>query len=274
MKNLIKNLIRAYLKSRPIATIYLGKNKGFKFHYSDNHNLDMMLGLHEPDTFEVFNLFIKPGMVVADIGANFGYFTRFLSKLVGSTGKVFAFEPIEKTCQLLNDTIKINSLKNVYPIPAAVNEMNGVIKMYLSHTHYMASLDINWAGEKGGEVEVTSITLDSFFEEKGYYPDFIKMDIEGGGVGAVKGMVNCITKNEPVLFMESHTCNEDISIGKTLSLIPYDVYRVGTNEEIKYLNRDHNDINGIYGTVIAIPKSKRNRYPNWDPSVFQKGGKR
>lgn len=270
MKKIMKELLRTYLKSRPVNKIWWGKNKGFKYRYNDNYNIDMMMGLHEPNTFEVFSLFIKQGMIVADVGANFGYFTRFLSKLVGSKGKVFAFEPIEQTHKLLLDTIALNSLKNVYPVFAAANEVNGVIKMYLSHTHYMASLDVDWAGQKGGETEVDSITLDSFFEEKGYYPDFIKMDIEGGGVSALKGMVNCITKHEPVLFLESHTGNEDLAIGQALSLIEYDVFRVGSDVEVKHLDRDYHDTYGIYGTVIAIPKSKRNLYGNWNAAAFQK----
>ena len=51
----------------------------------------------------------------------------------------------------------------------------------------MASLDGNWTGKAGGEIEVNGITLDGYFEEKNYYPDFIKMDIEGGGVYAFPG---------------------------------------------------------------------------------------
>ena len=134
----------------------------------------------------------------------------------------------------------------------------------------MASLDGNWAGKAGGEIEVNGITLDAYFEEKNYYPDFIKMDIEGGGVFALPGMKNCILRNQPILFLESHTPEEDLAIGNTLAMLPYDVYRVGDNREVKYLDRDYKDPLGIYGTVIAIPKSKINLFGQWKPTVFQK----
>jgi hypothetical protein len=139
----------------------------------------------------------------------------------------------------------------------------------LSQTHYIASLDSQWAGSQGGKIQVDGITLGNYFKEKQFYPDFIKMDIEGGGVFALQGMKQCILKNEPILFLESHTSAEDLAIGATLAMFPYDVYRVGSTKEVKYLDRDFRDEFGIYGTVIAIPKSKANLFSNWNPSSFQ-----
>lgn len=49
---------------------------------------------------------------------------------------------------------------------------------------------------------------------------------------ALTGMNKCIL-NEPVLFLESHTPEEDLAIGKALSLIPYDVYRVGDARDVR-----------------------------------------
>ncbi|HEX6181589.1 MAG TPA: FkbM family methyltransferase, partial [Chitinophagaceae bacterium] len=256
MKSYIKNPVYKVLEIININRVVFGKNKGLKLRYSRDLNLDMIFGLHEPNTFEVFDIFIKPGMVVADIGANVGYFSKFLSKKVGGKGEVHAFEPIPLTFDKLTDTVNMNNLNNLTLVNKAVSDSNSDVTMYLSHTHYMASLDRNWATDKGGATSVPATTLDSYFESLGRYPDFIKMDIEGGGVFALKGMKNCIIKNEPVLLLESHTPAEDFAIGQALSLAPYDVYRVGSSEPVKYLDRNFQDINGIYGTVIGIPKSK------------------
>ncbi len=270
MKKIAKMLIRNVLKSRKINRVFFGKNKGFKFRFNEDLNLDMMLGIHEPNTFEIFNLFVKEGMVVADIGANVGYFSRYLSLRIGPKGKLFSFEPIPGTFARLSETIELNGLSNVTPVNAAVSNQDGTVKIFLSHTHYMSSLDSKWAGEAGGETEVNGITLDTYFETRGYYPDFIKMDIEGGGVYALEGMKNCILKNEPVLFLESHTAGEDLAIGKALSMLPYNVFRVGDTREVKYLDRNFKDEFGIYGTVIGIPKSKAELFGKWTPAVFQK----
>ncbi len=270
MKKIIKALIRKLMSLRKTNKVLFGKNKGFKCRFNKDLNLDMMLGIHEPNTFEVFNLFVKEGMVVADIGANIGYFSRYLSLKIGPQGKQFSFEPIPHTFERLSETIALNELNNTIPVNAAVSNTNGYLKIFLSHTHYMASLDRKWAGETGGEIEVNGITLDAFFEMKGFYPDFIKMDIEGGGIYALQGMRDCIVKNEPVLFLESHTSAEDLAIGNTLSMLPYSVFRVGNSREVKYLDRNFKDEYGIYGTVIGIPKSKAHLFGEWDAAVFQK----
>jgi FkbM family methyltransferase len=270
MKSILKMPIQGVLRVMGINQVLLGKNKGLKIRYKEDLNLDMLLGLHEPNTFEVFDLFVKKGMVVADIGANIGYFTRFLSKKVGEQGAVHAFEPVPTTFQTLQDTIILNKLHNINAVNKAIIERNGSVKMFLSNTHYMASVDVNWATNKGGDIEVPGTSLDFYFGNLGKYPDFIKMDIEGGGVVALKGMRNCILKNEPILLLESHTSAEDRAIGEALSMIAYEVYRVGDSTPVKYLNRDYKDEFGIYGTVLGIPKSKLHLYSNWKPAQFQK----
>ena len=270
MKSIIRNIIKSYLRSKKVNAIAFGKNKGFRLRYNDQLNVDMLLGFHEPNTFEVFDLFLKEGMVMADLGANVGYFSRFLSRKVGPAGVVHSFEPMPETFKMLSDTIKLNDLKNVVLVNKAVSNEDGVMNMYFSHTHYMASLDAQWASKEGGAIEVPTTTLDSYFEKLNRYPDFIKMDIEGGGVFALKGMTNCILKGQPVLFLESHTAEEDIAIGKALLLSPYDVYRVGNSMPVKYLDKDYSDPYGVYGTVIGIPQSKRHLFSKWTPERFQK----
>ena len=269
MSSWISNGVKLLLKTQKVNVIRFGKNKGLKLRYSDDLNLDMLLGFHEPSTFEVFNIFVREGMVVADIGANVGYFTRFLSKKVGSTGAVHSFEPIPHTFEVLKDTIALNKMTNVFPVNKAVSDNDGTVTMFLSHTHYMASIDKNWAKDKNGSVQVPATTLDTYFEQLGRYPDFIKMDIEGGGVFALEGMKNCIQKNEPVLLLESHTSAEDLAIGTAISMGNYKVFRVGDDTPVNNLNTDYTDKFGIYGTVFAIPVSKLNLFTNWSPVQFQ-----
>src|SRR5438309_10284473 len=55
----------------------------------------------------------RPGEAVCDIGANIGIVTLLLSRLVGNTGKVFAFEPNPTCYEPLVAAIARNRMTNV-----------------------------------------------------------------------------------------------------------------------------------------------------------------
>ena len=61
------------------------------------------------------NLSIKPGMVIADIGAGSGYHSALLSKIVG-TGKVFAVDVEPEMIAYLNERIKQEKLSRIVPV--------------------------------------------------------------------------------------------------------------------------------------------------------------
>ena len=59
---------------------------------------------------------IKPGMVVADVGAGVGYFTVRLAKRVGTSGKVFAVDVQPEMLAILRDRAKKANLTNIQPM--------------------------------------------------------------------------------------------------------------------------------------------------------------
>jgi ubiquinone/menaquinone biosynthesis C-methylase UbiE len=69
----------------------------------------------ENTTQLVKNLDIKPGQVIADIGAGSGYHSTLLSKMVGN-GKVFAVDVEPEMIAYLNDRIKREGKKNILPV--------------------------------------------------------------------------------------------------------------------------------------------------------------
>ena len=56
---------------------------------------------------------IKPGDIVIDVGANIGYFTCLMSKLVGETGHVYSFEPELNNFKMLKMNVEENNCSNV-----------------------------------------------------------------------------------------------------------------------------------------------------------------
>ncbi len=56
---------------------------------------------------------VQPGMVVADVGAGDGYFSVYLAKRVGKTGKVFANDIDEKALGILKERCQWEKIKNI-----------------------------------------------------------------------------------------------------------------------------------------------------------------
>ena len=87
------------------------------------------LGVHlakgkvwEPHFRRVVSVLLKPGDRVADIGAHIGYNSVVLSKLVGPSGQVFAFEPVRLVYQQLCGNCALNGLTNVWASNVAIGE--------------------------------------------------------------------------------------------------------------------------------------------------------
>lgn len=270
LKSLIKKTLRTYYKPRTFYKIPFGPNRGRYIEYDVSLNLDMMLGLHEPNTFEVARQIIHKGMVVVDIGANRGYFTIYFDQLVGDEGKVYAFEPVPNTFAALEKCCKRNNCQRTVLVQKAVAKENSEIAMFLGPSQYMSSVDAKWAGRAHGQITVESISLDTFFQSQDRGPDFIKMDIEGGGVFALPGMENLIKKYKPCLFLESHTPDEDKAIGHALSLAEYSVFRVGNKTPVKNLTTDYTDPYGIYASVVGIPRERRQIHEKINSRLFQR----
>jgi len=152
------------------------------------------IGCWEPTETEIFKKLVKPGMTVVDIGANIGYYSLMASRLVGETGKVYAFEPFERTYGILNRNIEVNGFKNITALRKAV--LNRVGTMTLHCAKYSpANVSIT---ETGASFDVPCTTIDHEFE--GIKIDVIKMDIEGAEALVLAGMQNVI-RNNPNLIL-------------------------------------------------------------------------
>ena len=69
------------------------------------------------------NLAVKPGMVIADIGAGSGYHSALLSKMVG-TGKVLAVDVEPEMIAYLKERIKQEKLSHIVPVLSAEQELS------------------------------------------------------------------------------------------------------------------------------------------------------
>lgn len=143
---------------------------------------------------------VKPNMIVVDIGGHIGYYSVLFSKLVLPRGKVFAFEPEPHNFELLSKNIKINNINNCEIINKAVSSANGTIKLYLDADNLGAHSAVD-TGHSKKIINVDTVTLDDYFENKKVKVDLIKMDIEGYEYAVLEGAKNILEKNKDIVVI-------------------------------------------------------------------------
>jgi len=158
---------------------------------------DMVLDRYERESTKIFEAQTVNGMVVVDVGAHVGYYTLIAANLVGSTGKVFAFEPDPTNNRLLIENIKLNGYTNVEVTNFALASKPGVSTLYRTsldngrHSLYRHDLPVS------GTVEIETITLDAFLESRGWpQVRLVKMDVEGAELEVLSGMEQLLNRSK------------------------------------------------------------------------------
>ena len=140
------------------------------------------------------------GNIVVDLGANIGYFTCLLAKIVGEGGKVFAFEPDPRNLKLLRRNIQENDYKNVIIVDKAVSDVNGSCTLYSSQKKFGANRIFESKKKQTHDfipIKSETICLDDYFEKQNLLKkiDFIKIDVEGSEFRAFNGMKKILELN-------------------------------------------------------------------------------
>lgn len=163
---------------------------------------------YEPETRELFKGIIKPGMTVADVGAQVGYFTLLFARLVGANGKVLSWEPDPAIHPILRKNIEANNLaRTVEAFETAVADTARKASFYQVGVGGSLFDSENRVGTT--EAEVTS--LDAFFAERNWQPvHVVKIDTEGAEPLVLRGMREVCRRNEDLkLVLEFSPANLD-----------------------------------------------------------------
>jgi FkbM family methyltransferase len=150
--------------------------------------------------------FLQPGMTVLDIGAHHGLYTLLASKRVGSTGRVFAFEPSPRERKALLLHLLINRCKNVLIQDLALGRNTSESNLHVAESKYSGfnSLKPPGVSAKTSPIRVRVVRLDDWLSQFGIDRlDFIKLDVEGGELSVLQGAMNLFQrKPRPVILAE------------------------------------------------------------------------
>lgn len=164
-------------------------------------------GTYEQEVTRLFEKLVTEGMTVVDIGAFCGYYTLLASRLVGTYGRVYAFEPDPQNYRYLLKNIEVNGCGNVVAVNKAISSStgSGVLAVHREADHH-------WLAPRsasGAAMAVPTVTLDDFFAGEGWPKvDLVKMDIEGGEKAALEGIRELSRRNPQLqLVMEFDLAN-------------------------------------------------------------------
>ena len=153
---------------------------------------------YEPYESKLFAAMIHSGSVVLDIGAGWGHYSVIASRIVGRTGKVYAFEPDPVAFRALLANVRESGSRNVMAFPLAVGNEDATKPLWISGVIGGQSI-YSKRGQKA--TYVRCVELDRFLRDQ--LVDLVKMDIDGGELYALEGMESILQRNRRlILIME------------------------------------------------------------------------
>jgi FkbM family methyltransferase len=225
--------------------------------------------LYEPTETGIVLREVKSGDVVLDIGANIGYYTLIMARLTGPSGQVFAFEPDALNFQLLQKNVQQARYSHVAPVNSAVSDRSGEGRLYRNevnggdHRLYDSS-------DGRASVAVRVVAIDDFLSGKNTRVHFVKMDIQGAEMAALRGMQSLIRDNPGIKLLTefwpaglNRSGTEPRDFLRLLTELGFEVYEVSEEpESFKCMNVDgllerHTVENDRYTNLFCIKAARQ-----------------
>ena len=153
----------------------------------------------EPHIVAAIEQHAAPGSVTLDLGAYIGTHAVLMGRLVGRTGRVYAFEPQREVFRELHHNVRLNGLGDVVvPLRYALGAKADVVEMNLV-SEYGDGINVGGVGVGSGGDRVEMRTLDSFGFEN---VTLVKIDVEGFEDAVLAGTAQTIRSSKPVILIE------------------------------------------------------------------------
>jgi FkbM family methyltransferase len=214
VRRLFSNLIRlplGLMSPKSVVRIRTGELHGWRWIAGSSTN-GCWLGTYERHMQRLFCEHIRLGATVFDVGANAGFFTLLASKLVGDSGRIYAFEPLPRNLDFLERHIRLNELANVHVEALAIAATSGEAHFRIAQHASMGGLS------EGGDLRVVTASLDDLIASgRATRPDFIQMDIEGAESDALRGAKELLAGGALTIALSTHGWQQHETCWATLT---------------------------------------------------------
>ncbi|HYL05879.1 MAG TPA: FkbM family methyltransferase [Thermoanaerobaculia bacterium] len=171
---------------------------GYRLHLDVSRSSAQRLLLLEGERFvgerRLVRSLLAPGMRVADVGANIGYYLLLIESAVGPSGHVTCFEPDPQNLRELRRNVQANDLANVEVVAAAVGAGDGIVAL-------RSGINALVVEDGAGDHQVPLLRLDSALSG---VVDFLKIDVEGYEGHVLAGAQRILAEQRPALWLEIH----------------------------------------------------------------------
>ena len=126
---------------------------------------------------------------------------------------IHVFEASPSNMDIIHETIRLNHLDNIVPVSKALGEKSGTATFSLGERNSCNSLVERPGYNYPDHIEVPVVTLDDYVRENNIEVGLIKVDIEGGEQLLLKGAVETIRTQHPILLISIyHSANDFFEI--------------------------------------------------------------
>lgn len=194
-----------YLGEHTVLSRVLGRYKAFLDTRDRGFAAHVMLdGYWEMWLTQFIARLVAPGMHVADVGANFGYYSLLMADLIGPTGRLLAVEPNPPVVEMLKRTLELNGFAGRSTIAAAAagaGDGQGCLFVPAGEPKNATLVGAAEAHDDASLVAVPIRSLDALFAG---FPrvDFLKIDAEGAEEDIALGLGRTIERWRPRIILE------------------------------------------------------------------------
>jgi len=209
--------------TKRIFFLKLWSHKGYWFYGSKR----------ESNEIKNFKKLILNSYNVLEVGAHIGHLTQLFEDLVSTNGQVFVVEP----SPINRNFLKKNIRKKTFILPIALSNKLGNAKFFIdSFGGFTNSLKKDFTFSKNNELKQTQFkkntiiksidievsTIDEICKKYNFYPDFIKIDVEGVELDVLTGGKEILKTIKSMMVEISNNHEKIFNLLKLLQFYPLD----------------------------------------------------
>jgi FkbM family methyltransferase len=168
----------------------------------------------------LFRELLAPGSIVIDVGANFGLYTILSAQAVSPTGRVYAFEPVERAFNLLEENVRINALAGVATCyNFCIGASDGQTEFYITEDTAFSGMAFTERSRLLQTKDVQVRSIDSFLHEVGQSSiNALKIDVEGFEYAVLAGAMDTI-RNSPEIAILLEISSKNLTSERKANLL-------------------------------------------------------